>query len=302
MNSTIEKESRAGVENLNPVNALSVDVEDYFQVSAFENSIRRQDWHQLEHRIGENMERVLRLFAESELNATFFMLGWIAERYPDIVRQIVGQGHELACHGYEHQRVTELSRSEFEQDVTKSKSVLEDISGVTVRGYRAPSYSIGESNVWALEVLANAGFEYSSSIYPIRHDLYGFPGAPRFPFRDERTGLIEVPITTIKFLNRAIPAGGGGFFRFYPYVFSRWIIRRVNVLEHQPVVFYFHPWELDPGQPRQDGISLKSRFRHYLNLDKTEPRLRRLVNDFRWGKMYDVFIKDQEIPGFALTP
>jgi len=282
-------------------NALTVDVEDYFQVSAFEHSIHRSDWDNLEHRIAQNMSKVLQLFADQEIKATFFMLSWIAERYPSMVNDIICQGHELASHGHGHQRVTDLTREEFRQDIVRAKSTLEDLGGVPVRGYRAPSYSIGESNIWALEILAEAGYEYSSSIYPVKHDHYGFPKAPRFVFRDTKTGIIEVPITTVKFMNKTLPAGGGGFFRFYPYAISRWIINRVNTFDQQPAVFYFHPWELDPDQPRQRNTSLKSRFRHYLNLHKSEARLKRLIGDFNWGRMDEVFIDGHPIPEFQLT-
>lgn len=282
-------------------NAITVDVEDYFQVSAFDSVISRDSWNSLEHRIVANMQRIFEIFSEDGIKATFFMLGWIAERYPDLVRQIVDQGHELASHGHGHQRVTDLSKPQFANDITRSKKTLEDISGIEIRGYRAPSYSIGETSVWAFAALADAGFEYSSSIYPIRHDHYGFPGAPRFAFRDARTGLVEIPITTISLLKRIIPAGGGGFFRFYPYLFSRWIIDRVNRIDRQPAVFYFHPWELDSDQPRQQRINIKTRFRHYLNLGRTESRLKRLVRDFDWGRMDQVFLSGHEIPEYPLS-
>ncbi len=283
------------------VNAMSVDVEDYFQVSAFEKSISRRDWDSMEHRIVRNMEKVLLIFSEGNIKATFFMLSWIAERYPSIVSEIIDQGHELASHGHWHARVTDLTRESFRQDIIRAKSTLEDISGYAVRGYRAPSFSIGKSNIWALDILVNAGYDYSSSIYPVKHDHYGFPDAPRFVFRDTKTGLIEIPITTIKIMGRTMPAGGGGFFRFYPYPVSRRIINRVNSVDGQPTVFYFHPWELDPKQPRQSNINLKTRFRHYLNLDKTETRLKRLVNDFEWGRMDNVFVNDRKIPEYSLS-
>ena len=282
-------------------NALTVDVEDYFQVSAFEHSIQRSDWDSLEHRIAQNMSRVLQLFSDQEIKATFFMLGWIAERYPSMVSDIINQGHELASHGHGHQRVSDLTKEEFRQDIIRAKGTLEDLSGIPIRGYRAPSYSIGESSIWALDILVNAGYVYSSSIYPVKHDHYGFPKAPRFAFRDIKSGIVEVPITTVKVINKTIPAGGGGFFRFYPYPLSRWIINRVNTLDRQPVVFYFHPWELDPDQPRQTNISLKTRFRHYLNLDKTESRLELLIDDFNWGRLDDVFVNGREIPDYPLT-
>lgn len=282
-------------------NALSIDVEDYFQVSAFENTINRDNWDSIEHRIERNLEKTLTLLEENSIKATFFTLGWIAERYPQIVKNIVNQGHEMASHGYAHQRVSDLSHQQFKEDVVKAKSILQDITGCEIKGYRAPSYSIGKSNLWALEVLAETGHQYSSSIYPIQHDHYGYPGAPRFTFRDKKTGLIEIPITTVKFMNKLYPAGGGGFFRFYPYPVTRWAINRVNHIDKESTVFYLHPWELDPAQPVQYNIPLKTRFRHYLNLDKTEERLNRLMDDFSWGRMDDVFIKDQDIPIFTLT-
>ncbi len=281
------------------MNAISIDVEDYFQVSAFEKTIDRNAWDSLEHRIERNMAQTLALFATHNVKATFFTLGWIAERYPHLIKSIVSEGHELASHGYGHQRVTDLSPEEFKSDVTNAKQILEDISGCEIKGYRAPSYSIGKHNLWALEVLAETGHEYSSSIYPIQHDHYGFPEAPRFAFRDEKTGLIEVPITTAKVMNKLRPAGGGGFFRFYPYFVTRWMINRVNN-EGESTVFYLHPWELDSGQPRQKGISAKTRFRHYLNLDKTEGRLGKLLNDFSWGTMNDVFIKGKDLKVYPL--
>jgi polysaccharide deacetylase family protein (PEP-CTERM system associated) len=282
------------------INALSIDVEDYFQVSAFEKIIDRNHWDSLEHRIEKNLNKTLAVFANQNVKATFFTLGWVAERYPQLIKSIVEAGHELASHGYGHQRVTDLTPDQFREDVTKARKILEDISGLKIRGYRAPSYSIGKDNLWALEILAETGHQYSSSIYPIQHDHYGFPEAPRFCFRDEKTGLIEIPISTVKVLNKLRPAGGGGFFRFYPYTVTRWAINRVNK-EGESTVFYLHPWELDPAQPRQQGISTKTRFRHYLNLDKTEGRLIRLLKDFNWGTMNDVFIKDKTLGSYKLT-
>jgi len=238
------------------LNALTVDVEDYFQVSAFEKAINRKNWDQLEHRVAFNVDKILTLFDKLNVKATFFVLGWVAERYPDIVTKIVARGHELASHGYGHQRVSDLSREQFFDDVTKAKNILEDLSGISIKGYRAPSYSISKKNIWALQVLADTGHEYSSSIYPIEHDHYGFPEAPRFIFKDKKSGLIEIPITTTNFMNHLFPAGGGGFFRFYPYQLSRWAIQRVNKQENESVVFYFHPWEIDPEQPRQKSYKL----------------------------------------------
>ena len=282
-------------------NAISIDVEDYFQVSAFEHTIDRKDWDQLEHRVSANVTQIIQLLKSADVKATFFVLGWVAERYPEIVKSIIEHGHELASHGYGHQRVSDLTRAEFKQDLIYAKEILENLSGVEIKGYRAPSYSIGKDNIWALEVLAETGHQYSSSIYPIQHDHYGYPDAPRFAFKDTNTGLIEIPISTMKFMNRLFPAGGGGFFRFYPYQITRKIIQRVNKLDNQPTIFYFHPWEIDPGQPRQDNAPLKSRFRHYLNLHKTEDRLTSLLQDFTWGRVDEVFIDNSDLPEYTLS-
>ena len=271
-------------------NAMTVDVEDYFQVSAFESYISREEWERLPSRVERNTDRILELFAQHGVRGTFFVLGWIAERYPVLISRIVASGHELASHGYAHVRVTETDPEDFRQDVTRTKGLLEDAGGCEVKGYRAASFSIGAANLWALDVLHDAGYKYSSSIYPVRHDLYGMPEASRFPFLHASDGLLEVPITTSRMLGRNLPMGGGGFFRIYPYCFYRWALRRVNASEGQPGVFYFHPWELDPGQPRQTGIGFKSRFRHYLNLDRMERRLSRLLDDFRWDRMDQVFL------------
>ena len=272
-------------------NAMTVDVEDYFQVSAFERYIDRADWDRLPCRVEGNVERILALFDEFGIKATFFTLGWIAERYPAMVSRIVAEGHELASHGWSHVRVTELDTDAFRADVVRTKSVLEEIGGCEVRGYRAPSYSIGAGNLWALRVLEETGHRYSSSIYPIHHDLYGMPDAPRFAFTPEGcSALTEVPVTTILLAGSKRPCGGGGYFRLYPYAYSRWALRRVNRRDGRPAVFYFHPWEIDPEQPRQQGIGLKTRFRHYLNLRRMEQRLRRLAVDFRWARMDQLFL------------
>jgi polysaccharide deacetylase family protein (PEP-CTERM system associated) len=268
-------------------NALTVDVEDYFQVSALAPHIPRSDWDRIPCRIEANVGLILAILGESNTKATFFVLGWVAERYPQLVRQIVSDGHELASHGYEHHRATDLTPEQFSGDVGRAKKVLEDLSGVNIKGYRAPSFSIGETNPWAFDCLEEAGYRYSSSIYPIRHDHYGMPGAPRFAHR--RKGLTEFPVTTVRVFNTNLPAGGGGYFRFLPYAVSSWSIRRVNRQDGEPTIFYFHPWELDPGQPRIPGVSAKTRFRHYVNLHKTESRLKRLVADFRWDRMDRVF-------------
>lgn len=269
-------------------NALTVDVEDYFQVSALAPAIARESWDSRECRVERNVQRLLSLFAERGARATFFTLGWIAERYPALVRDIVAGGHELGSHGYGHLRASEQSRAEFLSDVRGAKALLEDIGGRPVLGFRAPSFSIGAGNLWAFDVLVEAGYRYSSSVYPVRHDHYGMPDAPRFPYRP-RVGLTEIPITTTPVLGRNLPAGGGGYFRFAPYRFSRWALRRVNEQERRPAIFYMHPWEIDPEQPRIAGIGLKSRFRHYVNLGRTEGRLDRLLRDFRWGRVDDVF-------------
>ncbi len=270
------------------VNALTVDVEDYFQVSALAPHIERHRWDQMECRIERNIERVLRLFEDRGARATFFTLGWIAVRYPRLVREIVEQGHELASHGQSHLRASEQSQADFKRDVEGSRKQLEDIAAVAVRGYRAPSFSIGHGNLWAFDALAEAGYAYSSSVYPVHHDHYGMPDAPRFAHR-VHSGLLELPITTTRVLSRNLPAGGGGYFRLLPYRASRWAIERVNRVDRQPAIFYFHPWEIDPHQPRIAGISVKTRFRHYLNLDRTESRLHRLLSDFRWDRIDRVF-------------
>jgi len=270
-------------------NALTIDVEDYFQVSALAPYIARSGWDAQACRVERNVERILQMLARHGVRATFFTLGWIAERYPPLVRSIVAQGHELASHGHAHERASELDRAAFRQDVERAKKLLEDLGGREVRGYRAPSFSIGRANLWALDVLAETGHRYSSSIYPIAHDHYGMPDAPRFAHRVAE-GLIEIPATTVRLGGRNLPAGGGGYFRLLPYAASRWLIRRVNAADAQSAVFYFHPWEIDPAQPRVPGTDAKTRFRHYVNLGRTEGRLERLLGDFRWGRMDEIFL------------
>ncbi|TFW30685.1 XrtA system polysaccharide deacetylase [Massilia horti] len=273
-------------------NAMTCDVEDYFQVSAFAPYIARDSWAARECRVEANMERILALFEQHGVKATFFTLGWIAERYPQVVRRIVAGGHELASHGYGHLRASSQDRAEFDNDIKSSKALLEDIGGVAVTGYRAPSFSIGHGNLWALDALLDAGYRYSSSIYPIAHDHYGMPDAPRFAFYPNGPGgLLEVPITTVRVGSRNLPAGGGGYFRLLPYALSRWMIRRVNQDERQPSLFYFHPWEIDPGQPRPAGLGARARFRHYLNIDRMERRLGLLARDFQWDRMDRVFLQ-----------
>jgi polysaccharide deacetylase family protein (PEP-CTERM system associated) len=280
-------------------NAMTVDVEDYFQVSAFEKHIDKAQWDTLPHRVADNTLRILDLFAEHQVKATFFTLGWVAERYPEVVKRIVAEGHELASHGYEHIRVTEQTPEQFRADVKKTKRLLEDMTGQVVIGYRAASYSIGAKNLWALQILEEEGHLYSSSIYPVKHDLYGMPSAPRFAFHPDNTrDLLELPITTLKILDKNIPCGGGGFFRLYPYLFSKAAYQYLNSVEQQAGIFYFHPWEIDPDQPRQQNLPFKSRFRHYLNLRRVESRLNHLLNDFAWDTMQNVFLSKQ----FAKTP
>jgi polysaccharide deacetylase family protein (PEP-CTERM system associated) len=279
-------------------NALTIDVEDYFQVSAFAPYIRRQDWDSRECRVERNVHRILALLAERDTKATFFTLGWIAERYPALVRSIVAQGHEMASHGYGHERASDLSQAAFAQDVGRAKQLLEDIGGTAVQGYRAPSFSIGNGNLWAFDTLAEAGYRYSSSIYPIKHDHYGMPDAPRFAHQrgSGATGLVEIPVTTLRLLGRNFPSSGGGWFRLFPYALSRWMLGQVNQQDRQSAIFYFHPWEIDAGQPRIEGIDAKTRFRHYVNLPRMESRLRHLLADFRWGRMDHIFLPGSRVP------
>jgi len=272
------------------VNAMSVDVEDYFQVQALAAVIPRADWDRQPRRVEANTGRILELFARHGVSATFFTLGWVAERYPSLVRRIVAEGHELASHGSDHRRADEQGRDGFRDDVRRSKKTLEDIAGVEVRGYRAPTFSIGERNLWAFDILAAEGYAYSSSVYPVRRDYYGMPDAPRFAFYPlQGLAFEEYPITTSRLGRRNFPCGGGGFFRLLPYALSRAAIARVNRQDRQPAIFYFHPWEADPQQPRVRALGFKSRFRHYLNLDKTAGRLERLMKDFAWDRMDKVF-------------
>jgi polysaccharide deacetylase family protein (PEP-CTERM system associated) len=272
-------------------NAMTVDVEDYFQVSAFASHIPREAWMSMSCRIESNMDRILALLDEEGAKATFFTLGWIAERYPAMVKRIVASGHELASHGWAHHRVSDQQPQEFDEDVTRSKALLEDIGSQAVLGYRAPSFSIGRHNQWALDILEEAGYRYSSSIYPIQHDHYGIPDAPRFAYYPRSNGrLLELPITTMRFFRRNIPAGGGGYFRLWPYPVSRWFLKRLNQREQRSAIFYFHPWEIDHQQPRQKGISMKTRFRHYHNLHRMEARVKALTRDFKWDRIDRIFL------------
>jgi polysaccharide deacetylase family protein (PEP-CTERM system associated) len=270
---------------------MTVDVEDYFQVSAFANHIPRESWSSLTCRVEVNIDRILALLDEDCTKATFFTLGWIADRYPAMVKRIVAGGHELASHGWGHCRVSDQEPHEFRNDIIQSKAILEDIGGQAVLGYRAPSFSIGSHNQWALDLLAEAGYRYSSSIYPIKHDHYGMPDAPRFAYYPRSNNrLLELPITTMRLFKRNIPAGGGGYFRLWPYPISKWFLQRLNHLERQSAIFYFHPWEIDHQQPRQKGISMKTRFRHYYNLHRMEGRVKALTRDFEWDRMDRIFL------------
>lgn len=266
-------------------NFLTIDVEDYFQVSAFDDIIRPDQWDRYESRVERNTSFLLDLLAQKQIKATFFVVGWIAERYPGIVRSIVGQGHELACHSYLHRRIYTFTPDEFREDTKRAKGILEDLSGKRISGYRAPSYSITEKSLWALDILEELGFTWDSSIFPIRHDMYGIPDAPRFFYKLPNHDMVEFPISTAVFWGRRLPVGGGGYFRLFPYWFTKMALQRINECEKQPFMFYLHPWEIDPGQPRMKKASLFSRFRHYNNLEKTEARLNRLLDDFSFDKI-----------------
>lgn len=272
-----------------PPNAMTIDVEDYFHAEALSPCFPRHRWDRVEGRVEANIDRLLGHFDTAGIHATFFTLGWVAERYPDMVRRIAAAGHEIASHGYDHRRADRQPRDEFAADIRKSKDILEDIGGQPVIGYRAANFSIAGGNFWAFDALESAGFRYSSSIYPIRHDSYGMPEASRFPFRPADGALVEIPVTTTVRFGTNFPSGGGGYFRLLPYWLSRANMRRVNAADRQPCIFYFHPWEIDTCQPRQTGISRRSRLRHYTNLGTMEPRLRRLLDDFNWDRMDMVF-------------
>ena len=267
-------------------NALSVDVEDWFQVGAFDRTIRRGDWDGLTHRVEGNTDAVLDLFDAAGVKATFFTLGWVAERYPALMRRIAEAGHEVASHGYDHARVFTFTPDEFLADLRKARGILEDASGQAVTGYRAPSFSIDPRTPWAHMILAEEGYRYSSSVAPIRHDHYGWPDSPRFAWKPVKdSALVELPVTTAKWGRRTLAAGGGGFFRLLPYGFSRWAIRQVNEEAGRPAIIYFHPWEIDPDQPRVANAPLRSKLRHYSNLSVMAAKLRRLTRDFAWTRV-----------------
>jgi polysaccharide deacetylase family protein (PEP-CTERM system associated) len=278
-----------------PWNALTIDVEDYFQVEAFAGVIDRAEWESKPRRVARNTDRLLDLLGEAGASATFFMLGWVAQRHPELVRRIVAEGHELASHGSDHFPADRQSPDSFRQDVRRSKAMLEDLGRAPVLGYRAPTFSVGRRSSWAHAILAEEGFGYSSSVYPIAHDLYGEPDAPRRPFCP-LPGFVEIPLTTVRLFGRNFPTAGGGYFRLMPYRVTRAALRRARRESAVPCVFYLHPWEIDPDQPRQLQAPALSRFRHYLNLRRTEPRLRQLLQDFRWQRMDRTFLDRKADP------
>lgn len=275
-------------------NALSVDVEDWFQVGAFETVIDRKDWDSLECRVERNTDNVMGLFDEAGIKATFFILGWVAERYPALMQRIANAGHEIASHGYGHDRVFTFTPAQFAADIERTRKLLEDASGQLVSGYRAPSFSIDQRTPWAHEILAEQGYTYSSSVAPVKHDHYGWADAPRFAFRPVAgSEFLEIPVTTAELGSKRLAAGGGGFFRLLPYAFSRWAIRQVNDRDARPAVIYFHPWEIDPDQPRVPNAPIKSKLRHYTKLDVMADKLRRLPKDFRWERLDNIVAREQ---------
>jgi polysaccharide deacetylase family protein (PEP-CTERM system associated) len=282
-------------------NAISVDVEDYYQVEAFSSVINRASWKDYPTRVASNNEKILALFDDLGVKGTFFILGCVAEKDSGIVREIHQQGHEVACHGYSHQMILKQDRKTFTEETVKAKALLEDISGEKVVGYRAATYSITKKNLWALEVLIDAGFEYDSSIFPIKHDRYGIPDFSREPCElgVGKKSIKEFPISTIRLFGMNLPVAGGGYFRLYPYMLSKWGLSKVNK-EGLPFVFYLHPWEVDPGQPKIDGISAMTRFRHYVNIEKTESKLRSLLRDFSLGRI-DKLLETRSLPLVSVT-
>ena len=275
-------------------NALSVDVEDWFQVGAFETVIDRKDWDSLECRVERNTDAVLGLFDDAGIKGTFFTLGWVADRYPALMRRIIDAGHEIASHGYAHERVFTLTPAQFAADIERTRKLIEDTSGASVTGYRAPSFSIDQRTPWAHEILAEQGYTYSSSVAPVKHDHYGWADAPRFAFRPVAgSDFLEVPVTTAQIGSKRLAAGGGGFFRLLPYAFSKWAIRQVNEDAQRPAIIYFHPWEIDPDQPRVANAPIKSRLRHYTKLDVMAEKLRRLPQDFQWERLDAVVAREK---------
>jgi len=270
--------------------AMTVDVEDYYQVQALAEAVDRDDWDNWPSRVEANTDRLLQLFDDANIKITFFILGWVAERHPELVKRIQAQGHEIASHGYSHRLIYTQTPEVFREETAKSKQILEDITGQPITGYRAASYSITRKSLWALDILAELGFTWDSSIFPTRHDNYGIPGSPEEPYRIITTSgaeLTEFPLTTAKVFGQSVPAAGGGYFRQYPYALSRWLFHKASAEGTRPQIFYLHPWEIDPEQPKVPNLSWFSRFRHYTNLNKCLPRLERMVADFPFGTMSD---------------
>lgn len=278
------------------LNAMSVDIEDWFQVGAFETVIDRADWDTLEHRVERNTDAVLSLFADTKIKATFFTLGWVAERYPKLMQRIANSGHEIASHGYDHARVYTMSPDQFRKDLERSKKLLEDSSGQAVTGYRAPSFSIDQRTPWAHEILAEQGYRYSSSVAPINHDHYGWSGSPRFSWKPVTgSDLIELPVTTVQVANRVLASGGGGFFRLLPFAVYDWAIAKMQKDDGRGAIFYFHPWELDPDQPRVADAPLRSKLRHYSRLSSMEKKMRRAIKNRNWGRVDELAAIEAEL-------
>jgi len=289
-----------------PVNAMTIDVEEYFQAQALEAAAPRASWRRRASRVEATTDLMLDLLAQAGVRATFFVLGWVARRHAPLLRRIATAGHEIASHGYAHRRVDRVAPASFRRDVALSRALLQDCTGQAVTGYRAPCFSIGRDEFWAYAALAEAGYAYSSSLYPIRHDLYGLPEAPPVPFRPETApSLVEFPLPALRVAGHALPAGGGGVFRLLPYRASRWAIARINRREARPCIFYCHPWELDPGQPRLPGLSPRARWRHYLGLHRTQHRFARLLQDLTWDRldsvMGEVLAKPDRLPIWGPT-
>ncbi|NUM34200.1 MAG: DUF3473 domain-containing protein [Candidatus Brocadiae bacterium] len=277
------------------INAFSVDVEDYFQVSNFNSFINPDSWKNFSLRVHKNMENILKLLDQFSVKGTFFILGWLAQKLPQMIVDIHREGHEIACHGYQHELVYDLGPEGFRQDIKKAKAILQDISGQEVIGYRAPSYSITNDSLWALAILQEEGFLYDSSIFPVYHPRYGIPGSPRHPYvySINQAKLYEFPPATLKLGKFHLPVAGGGYFRLFPYDFTRWAMKKINH-EGYPFVFYMHPWEIDPKQPRFENAKMMHRFRHYLNLSKTKGRLQKLLQDFHFGTMKEMFTANSQ--------
>lgn len=284
------------------LNYLTIDVEDYYHVSAFEDIVAKTDWDKYPSRVEKNTQNILAIFHKHNVKGTFFILGWVAEKHPQLIKDISAAGHEIACHSYRHQLVYNLTPEEFREDTHRAKSILEQLTDLVVRGYRAPSYSITRKSLWALPILHELGFEYDSSVFPIYHDIYGIPDAPRFAFlwnlsgstpeilvdsesgqSKDNTTLREFPVSTASLLGRNLPVSGGGYFRLFPYWLTRKALQEISIRDQKPFIFYLHPWEVDPDQPRMSNARAFSKFRHYNNLCKTSGRLERLLHDFKFG-------------------